>query len=165
MATATPCCGEPPEDLRGGVGVDEQRGLGELDDEARPGQPPFRELGGHAVGEGGVVHVVRRDVDGDGNVQSLRAPDHDLVQHLASTSRVTSRIAPVDSANGTNWPGMSRPRSRVVPADQRLGPGHRAGRDREAGLVVHLELAAADRAPQVGVEGESARSLRANSSR
>ncbi len=43
----------------------------------------------------------------------------------------------------------------VVPAHQRLGPGHLAGTEIDDGLVMQHQLVAADHAAQVLLQGEA----------
>ena len=62
----------------------------------------------------------------------------------ARTQRPIGRIAPFSSAISMKSPGGTSPALGVVPADERLDPGHRAGRERHDRLVDDAELAELD---------------------
>ena len=61
-------------------------------------------------------------------------------------------ISPVSSASGMNSSGATRPRVGMVPADQRLERADPVGLEIEQRLVIELELAVGDRAPQIRFE-------------
>jgi hypothetical protein len=68
---------------------------------------------------------------------------------MRSTSKVSGRMRPVCSAKGINSPGGKLAAAGVLPAHERLDPDELQVAHGKLGLVVELELAAADRVTQV----------------
>ena len=80
-----------------------------------------------------VEQVARRQVDRQRQRQPFgRAASRQWRAASSKTHIVSMRMKPVCSANGMNCIGGTSPRSRVLPAHQRLGTDHQAGVQRSA---------------------------------
>ena len=67
---------------------------------------------------------------------------------------MTGSISSVRSTSGMKAAGASRPRARVLPADQRLDAGDLARGQVDLGLIVEDQLVAGDALAQVGQQRE-----------
>ena len=135
------------------VGLLHQHGLGDLQRE-RPGAEPAA-LGDrrHLGGEQRVERLAPGDVDrhADRRVELAAARPRSGGRPARGRAVRASAIRPVSSAIGMNSSGGDQAALGVLPAHERLG-GHRpAGGEVDHRLVVDLELAAVERAAQLGL--------------